>query len=519
MLNINDAGIDAYLILGKCYLAKLQYDQALKAANNALCLASQDQPFALDALEILAETYLELEDYPNVIKNCKDFLKIDNNSPAIFEYMGLAYFRMQKYNEAIASFKLCLKNSDDDFQINGTHQNLSICLSFAGKFDEGLAVYRKVTKTFPFDECYENNNEECLILSSYAKTLAMNRNILDEIEAYNRILKHNPGKISILRLRGHAYYATNDPEYTEKAIQDMTQVLHSCPEDTGFLTGRAAMFVECQRYQEALVDLIKLSKLDPDNKVNAFNRGLVRHQLKMNDLAFADFTFHIENNNEPQAGAYIYRGYIHLSGNNYQEALQDFLKAKKMEKSLISKGGKLTKNLPTLLPLGFNKAYQGTQHFKKALKHVNMCLSIDVPAIKKETIYLDRAHINQKLGQLKEAIADLDVVLSSRPDDQQLVSRKLALEEQLLLSRLPAEKKYEEELPVYQTAEPATIPKNNSEDQELAKLKMEMQEAKEKDQKRQLEKSQERTAKKAEGSRRITPENAARGNRTQAKKI
>jgi tetratricopeptide (TPR) repeat protein len=98
-------------------------------------------------LEALEKLFLD-KDYEEVIRKGKKLLKTYNSSFEIERYIGLAFFRLEKYEEAEKTF-FNLKNKEQLSEII-FFQSMSILKQ--GKIKKGYTLYLKAIKTFQWIE-------------------------------------------------------------------------------------------------------------------------------------------------------------------------------------------------------------------------------------------------------------------------------------------------------------------------------------------------------------------------------
>ncbi|MDR1858907.1 MAG: tetratricopeptide repeat protein [Treponema sp.] len=174
---------------------------------------------------------------------------------------------------------------------------------------------------------------------------------------------------------------------------------------------RGELYLEMENFQQALDDLEKVIRIDPNIAESYFSRGMIYARLGGNvNKALDDFSKAIELYDAEScvcleyAEAYVNRGNMYLKLKNYQQAINDCTKAIE-ELSMDDR-----------VEPYYNRglAYMKIGEVSKAFDDYNKVIQLDP---KNAEAFGKRGLINSGLGNIQEAINDFEEFLRLDPNN------------------------------------------------------------------------------------------------------
>ena len=194
---------------------------------------------------------LHKEKYNDLILQSEELLNKFPKSDKLFNLVGTANAKLQKYNEAIKSFKKCTEitsNSAISFY------NLASAFNANGNINQAISNYKKAIKLKPnyadahnnlgviqknlgdfkeavlsFQCALKSNPNDAEVKCNYASALASNGNIDRAIKTYEKIIKSNPCFSLAHKNLALLYISVN---IIPSAIKSLEQVISLNPYDT-----------------------------------------------------------------------------------------------------------------------------------------------------------------------------------------------------------------------------------------------------------------------------------------------
>jgi len=290
-LNHRDSKINAAFIselLGACYYALGQYDQALTFINRSMDIK-------------LNPTYEE------------------------YNSRGLMYAAKGNYEKAFIDYNKAIQLKPNAFS---AYYNRGTTYAIKGEYDKAFPDYAKAIKLKP-DSAETYNNRGI----AYSARGDYNRAILD----FGEVIKRDPAWVYAYSNRAKAYCDQGD---YYKAIGDYTKAIDLKPNDAKFYYSRGTVYSKNGNHEQAVSDITNAIRLNPDFYEAYYNRGLAYDKKGDHDKAIADFTKTIELSPN-LAKAYNNRGSAYLGKGNYDLAMNDFIKAIKLDHNLAEAYGNI----------------------------------------------------------------------------------------------------------------------------------------------------------------------------------
>jgi tetratricopeptide (TPR) repeat protein len=232
-----------HLMLGRCYVKKGQYSQAMVSLDMALEYATEAKN-KYEIWGIKGEALYDQEKYSDVISSMdamREFAISPDQKFNMYKLKGLAYLKMNKTDEAIREFNQALNFNAQDFDCN---------------FEVGKANF-------------------------------MARNDAKAVEHLEKALAINPNRSGAYAYLMDAYYRQN--QYDKMAQVGERGVLKN-PQHMGIRYRLGKAYLAEKRFDDALEILDTVIDIDPSNGYARFNRGKA-HFAKGNwERAINDFT-------------------------------------------------------------------------------------------------------------------------------------------------------------------------------------------------------------------------------------
>lgn len=229
----------------------------------------------------------------------------------------------------------------------------------------------------------------------------------------------------------------------EYSIALNTEKINSDPNNCMYLNYRAEAYYGNQEYENALNDLNKILKIDPEYEIDYFKKAYAEHKTDNNQQAIEDYTEYLKYNPNC-AAAYNNRGWSKECCEycNYKDAIDDYSEAINLD----SNNCRYLNNRA--------RAYYWNQEYEYALNDWNKVLAIDpnykidnsckahaenvmaeidydneeyVKAVDKwnkvleidpeyQINYFDKAYAESEAGQYENAIDDYTIYINNNPD-------------------------------------------------------------------------------------------------------
>jgi len=163
---------DFFNLLGMVYGGLNQLPEAAEAVIQAIQLA----PSRSDLIFNLAGLYQKAGDNASAIKVLKQALAQGRVSPEIHFALGLSYFNMGNFSQAVASFQRSVKLQPNFYR---AHFDLGRALARLSRFDEAMKAYKQTLAVTP--DFYSAHYEIALLLSGQQQMVAAVRHLQETV--------------------------------------------------------------------------------------------------------------------------------------------------------------------------------------------------------------------------------------------------------------------------------------------------------------------------------------------------
>lgn len=185
----------------------------------------------------------------------------------------------------------------------------------------------------------------------------------------------------------------------DEALRDLDRSLRLEPDNTSALLERSTTYWELARYREALRDLDRLLALEPANASALHGRGATYRELGRHEEALRDLDRALDLNPD-DVFTLIDRGMSHLDAGHQDAVFRDLDRALQLEPD----------NVMALVVRG--AACRELQRYDDALRDLDRLLALEPD----NTFALHgRGAVHQELGRYGEALRDLDRALALEP--------------------------------------------------------------------------------------------------------
>ena len=287
----------------------IEQETELTDALNILAPIIDDKPNNLRAQELLAESYIALENFSKALETYDILIELDPNNTKYFRQKGFCYTSindldkaLEDYNKAVTvepensinyekrgdfysdylnDYDKALEDFNKGIALNptdpGLHFSKGYLYNALDKQDLALKSYLEVVR---LDQEYPNINNNIAILytnyiKDYQKALAY----------YTKEIELNPSDAIAYRNRANLY--ASQLEDLEKAIEDYNKAVEVDPENSYDYKMRGDFYQNYLKdYEKALADFNKGIELNPTDSDLHFSKAYVYNEYLENpDLA------------------------------------------------------------------------------------------------------------------------------------------------------------------------------------------------------------------------------------------
>ena len=188
----------AHLSMGICYTEWGRYKEALAKIKEALKL---DSNLTVEAHYRFGEVYTKLKDIKKAIKHYKEAIAVDPSAAMPNLRLGMLYFKLKKYQDAVQPLRLSIKQSPK-YAAEG-YFRLGVSLMKLKRYKSAEEPLRKAVELSPENEVANDTLAENLYQISLP--LKGNGKPGEEIDLLREVVYFNPEYTQAHERLGHAY--------------------------------------------------------------------------------------------------------------------------------------------------------------------------------------------------------------------------------------------------------------------------------------------------------------------------
>jgi len=184
-----------------------------------------------------------------ILQILKPMVKETPCDPTIHYNIGLAYSKLDRYEEAIESYKRAI---DCNTEIPEVYLYLGIAYGQLEKYKDSINALDKAKQLIPNDQ---------RIISSLAIQYCKSGNPKKGIAVFKDALKINPNNIMVLGCLGDAYYEIGNHEEAVKAYKQIVEIE---PQNATAHYNLSVSYISLNNYESAMEEYEILKNLDED---------------------------------------------------------------------------------------------------------------------------------------------------------------------------------------------------------------------------------------------------------------
>lgn len=319
---------------------------------------------------------------------------------------GCCYGILGDYKQAISCFDKGIEMSPNKPHSYQIYLERGKCKRFMNDFEGAVDDFTTAFNVVKNDTILSSQRT----LETFAVLLFTEQR--DELlSALNIQIKNNPENDGAYFLRALCKYYELMPVSMLPKMEDLqgeneNQIMQNLITQSLDIKYSDAMDVEkalknIKLTQEIMADINKAININPEQPIYHFQRGLFK-LATMDATAIDDFSYYLKTDKKNFI-AYLYRGVLYYSKDDYLAAEKDFQQVIKINPKMPL----------TYLLLGGIKM-DALEDYQAALVYFNQAIAIDSTIIK---CYAARYWAYLELGMLQEALADLDKVIGAEQGD------------------------------------------------------------------------------------------------------
>ena len=297
------------------------YEKAIEVLQKYIAFEDKKEGL-IDGLQLIAESYEELEDYTNAVHFYDEVIKLDPTNDFYFSRKGYCLKQDQKYSEAEEAFRKAVDLNPKNIR---AYMNFGNVLNDQEKYTEA-------------------------------------------IEVYNEGIKKNPSQpkntISLFWLhqnKGHIYFDLNR---WEEAIESYLTALEYDRNSGYTYYNLGISYYNIDNYNNSYNNFEIVHEKDPDSKdsYSYYLKGECKRMLDENEQAIVEYDLSIKQNNEEHTlHCNKMKGVCYLELKDFSNAVDSFNKGLKDKWSYQNLG----------------KAYFGLSNYEAAMVNFNKVIEID----------------------------------------------------------------------------------------------------------------------------------------------
>jgi protein O-mannosyl-transferase len=225
------------------------------------------------AYAVIANDLVEQSKLPEAVEYCRKSLEIAPDYPEAHNTLGNIYTRLEKYDDALASFRA----AEADQRFPDPRVGAANILVKQGKFAEAEAKCREALRLAPLH----------LPAMFCLATALHGQGKLDEAaDAYRRILALNPSLFTPNRNLGNILVAQGKPD---EAIAQLRRALKIRPEDGDTRTVLGVVLLDKGQTDQAMAEFREATRLQTTNALANYHLALIHQDRKETRAAIERF--------------------------------------------------------------------------------------------------------------------------------------------------------------------------------------------------------------------------------------
>jgi tetratricopeptide (TPR) repeat protein len=259
-------------------------------------------------------SYYKIGKYDEAVADYNRTLALDASDAGTYHNRGVAYYHLGKNAQAITDYNKALELKLDNAEV---YNNRGAAYAALGKADSAIGDFTKAISLSPeYAEAYNNRGTE------YAKARMFEAAITD----FDKAIQLKPDYVDAVRNRE---MAANDLRSTRATNAQQSMAGAEPSTDPEFYLSRGLQYGRTGNTADAIKDFDRALQLRPTYADAFNNRGIANAMIGNYDASFADFAKAIQTKPD-YADAYFNRGIAHRNKGNTKEACADFSKAASM---------------------------------------------------------------------------------------------------------------------------------------------------------------------------------------------
>ncbi len=339
-----------------------------------------------DALHLLGVASAQSGDHQRAIDLIGKAIGVNANNAVYYYNRGAALQKLNRLNEAIASYDKTLALKPDFVDAYNSRGN---ALQDLKRFEEAIACYDRVVALKPTHaEAHINKGNALLAVRRFSEA----------VTSYDKALKVQSNYVEAHANRGLALF---ELRRFEDAVASYDKALALQPDNADGYCDRGHALQQLERFQEAIANYDAALAVAPDHPDAHTNRGNAMAALRRFDEAIASYDKAITlNANNAEA---------HYNRSNALAALQRLSEAAAgYDRALLLDPDNIEAYL------GRGRALHGLKQFDRAVASYDKALARKPESAEAHT---DRGLALQELKRFEEAVASYDKALALNPNN------------------------------------------------------------------------------------------------------
>ena len=288
---------------GDIYRKMHRHEEALADLNRSIELKSNNAW----AIACRGRTYREIDRTEDALADYNRAIELDPDNAWAIACRGEIYREMGRYEDALADYNHAVElNPDDTWAIAGR----GFTYQLMNRYDKALADYNRAIELDPNNTfAIEQRRRVYLKMRCYEEALA----------DFSRAIEQSPNDARLLAPRGLIYQRL---ERYEEALADYNRAIELNPDYAWAIAGRGETYQRMGRYEESLTDFDQAIELNPNNDWAIASRGKIYRLMGRCEEALTDFDRAIKLDPD-NTWAIASRGETYRRMGHYEEALAD----------------------------------------------------------------------------------------------------------------------------------------------------------------------------------------------------